>query len=91
MPSHNDALQAPPLTLTEQSALLALATGDASPFQQRLALKWVIGSLLRLGAPVYAPSDPYHTAFQAGLQFAGVTLAQACGIPVAGDDLRDKA
>ncbi len=82
------SLTAPPLDEGQAAALAALALGQASAAQQRIALRWILVDLCGVTRSPYTAGDPNHTLFLAGAHFAGVSIAQAAGMILFEDPAR---
>lgn len=70
------------LDTEELRALKALERGDATEYEQRLALSVVIHKLSRAYRQTWVQGQPDSTSFLAGRAFVGQQLAKLLGIPV---------
>ena len=61
-----EPLAPPPTTKAEAIAIKALAAGDASQEQQRLAFDWILYSACGMLDEPYRPERPQDTAFMLG-------------------------
>jgi len=66
----------------EIQAIKALGNGDATEFQQKLALKVITNSYCRAHDLSYIPSSYDQTAFIAGRAFVGQRILKVLKIPI---------
>ena len=76
------AFQVPRLEDAEHSALKALYAGEATAYQQRLALQIIINKLSRAQDLPYIPGSFDETAFLNGRAFVGQQLLKYFNLPV---------
>ena len=65
------ALAVAPVTIEETQALKALSDGDASPFQQKLALSLIMKKFSRVYDIPFLEGSPDGSAFLMGRGFVG--------------------
>lgn len=56
------------------AAVKALANGDATPEQQRLAYDWIVKAASNIGGQSFRGGDSHATAFMEGRRFVGAQL-----------------
>ena len=83
------SVQTPPLTVDEERAVKALWRGDATEYQQRLALKVIVNKLCRADDLLYVPGSFDETAFLQGRAFVGKRIMQILNKPL--EKLEDTA
>lgn len=76
------ATQTRELTKPEVIALQALHQGEATPYQQRLALKVIVNDFCRAQDALYIPGSFDQTAFLNGRAFVGHRILKYINIPV---------
>ena len=76
------ATQTRTLTKDEVIALQALHKGDATPYQQKLALKVIVNDFCRAQDALYIPGSFDQTAFLNGRAFVGQRILKYINIPV---------
>lgn len=76
------AFDYPKLTKDEHQALKALRKGDASAYQQQLALQVIINKLSRAQDLLYIPGSFDQSAFLNGRAFVGQSLLKYVNLPV---------
>ena len=69
-------------TESEHSALKSLHKGDATEYQQQLALKYIVNSLSRAQDALYIPDSFDETAFLNGRAFVGQNILKLLNVPV---------
>lgn len=75
-------LYVPKLDKQEIIAIKQLAKGEASEYEQRLALKVIVNKLSRAQDLLYTPGSFDQTAFFAGRGFVGQQILASINIPV---------
>lgn len=78
----NQCFKVRKVTEAEHSALRALHNGDATEYQQRLALKYIINSTSRAQDQLYIPNSFDETAFLNGRAFVGQHILKLLNVPV---------
>ena len=71
MTGAQNSLQVGAITIRETRALKALAKGEATPEQQKLALEAIIFKFSGFGDVPFVPGAPDESAFMSGRQFVG--------------------
>lgn len=80
----NAAYAPPEYSDPDIHAIRAVASGEASPEQQRRALDWIIqqaASTYDLGF-IPGPDGDRNTSFMLGRQFVGMQIVKLCNMPV---------
>lgn len=77
-----EALKVAKLTKQEVVALQDLNTGEATPYQQRLALMVIINKFARAQDLLYIPGSFDQTAILNGRAFVGQQILKYINIPV---------
>lgn len=67
----------------EAQALRSLHLGDATPYQQKLALSLIVKKMCRTRDVLFIPGDPHASAFIAGRAFVGSLVLKILRIPLA--------
>ena len=78
----NQCFKVRKVTEAEHSALRALHNGDATEYQQRLALKYIVNSLSRAQDALYIPGSFDETSFLNGRAFVGQNILKLLNVPV---------
>jgi len=77
-----ECFSCPDLNKEEVQAIKALGNGDASEFQQKLALKIIINVYSRAHDLCYVPDSQDQSAFIAGRAFVGQKILRCLNIPI---------
>lgn len=78
----NECVKTPPVDDIEKRALKALWAGEATEYQQRLALKVIVNKLCRADDLLYIPNSFDETAFMQGRGFVGLQLLKIIKQPL---------
>ena len=78
----NSCMDVPRLDEDEHKAVRALFRGEASEYQQRLALGVFVNKFARPHGLTYVPGKPDESAFMAGRAFVGIQILDTLSIPV---------
>lgn len=68
-------------SLVAARALNALANGEATKEQQRLALRWIMAGACRAGQEIIVPGQPDVTAYLAGRLSVSLQISWVLGQP----------
>lgn len=82
MKNKPECVKTPPLTTAEEQAIKSLSRGDASEYQQRLALKVIVNKLCRADDLLYIPGSFDGTAFLQGRGFVGQRITKIIKQPL---------
>ncbi|QDP61495.1 MAG: hypothetical protein Unbinned8596contig1000_8 [Prokaryotic dsDNA virus sp.] len=83
------SVQTAALTNDEQRAIKSVWRGDATEYQQRLALKTIVNKLCRADDLLYVPNSFDETAFLQGRGFVGKRIMKVLNQPL--EKLEDTA
>lgn len=66
----------------EIESIKALGAGEATEFQQRLALKVIVNKFCRSHDLLFVPGDTHQTAFLNGRAFPGMQILKILNVPI---------
>lgn len=72
----------PPYDLKHAGAIQALARGDATEHQQRLALDWIVNAAAATYDLSFSPQDARLTDFAEGRRFVGLQIVKMTKLPI---------
>lgn len=78
----NQCMVCPRITKPEAMAIKALYAGEASPYQQKLALSTIVNKFSRAKDLLYIPSSFDETAFLNGRAFVGQKILKYINVPI---------
>lgn len=73
-------------TKSEHEAIRNLGRGQATEYQQQLALKFIVDSISRADDLLYIPDSIDQTAFLNGRAFVGKKLQKLIKLPLSNDN-----
>ncbi len=76
------ALALPPIDFAEASALKALHAGTATPFQQQIALTWIIKQAAMSKSLAFDPDNDRVSDFNLGRQYVAHAIVYAIEEPI---------
>lgn len=79
---NEECFQCADLHKEEHQALKALSKGEATEYQQRLALKVIVNIFSRSHDMLFIPGAPDQTVFMNGRAFVGQKILKYLNIPV---------
>lgn len=74
--------QVPPIDKDEVLAIKALGAGDATPYQQKLALKVIVNKFSRAHDIQFVPDSPGQSAVLSGRAFVGASVLKYLNIEI---------
>ena len=77
-----NCLQVEELDKQEHIAIKNLSKGEASEYEQKLALSVIVKKFAREGDLLYVPSNPDETAFLNGRAYVGTRIKKYITLPV---------
>jgi len=72
----------PPVERALQQALSALMRGDATPGQQRAAMRFLTGDLCRVAARPPAGLSEHDSGFLSGKRWVGIVMLELGNVPI---------
>jgi len=81
-PNQADCFKYPKETKDEIQAIKALGSGEATEYQQKLALKVITSNYSRAHDLSYVPGSQDQSAFIAGRAFVGQRILRCLKIPI---------
>ena len=75
-----------PFTLVQAEAVKAIYLGQASEYQQRIGMEWIIKSAAMIGGQSFRSGDSHDTAFGEGKRFVAQQIMGL--IEMSADDIR---
>ncbi len=81
----------PKVTKREAQAIKALAAGEATEFEQKLALAVIVNKFSRPHDVTYVPDSDSQSTFLSGRAFVGMKLLKIIKIPIGKLDINEEA
>lgn len=75
-----------PFTLVQAEAVKAIYLGQASEYQQRIGIEWIIKGAAMIGGQSFRRGDSHDTAFGEGKRFVAQQIMAL--IDMSADDIR---